>query len=164
MKDGETVEAYSSRLSKEVSDARKEAARYRTELRKLAGETTPGDDGLTDFQRLQKQVENLQQDLTSERQARSKEKVSTSLISALAEAGAVNPTLAIRLIDTQTDLELGADGLPTPESIVSAVAGLATKMPQIFGDVRGSGDGGAGNAFQPESQDFNAMLRARARR
>jgi hypothetical protein len=164
MKEGETLLQFAQRQAKEAGDTRKEAARYRTELRKLVGDNTPGDDGLTEYQRLQRQVEALNNDLTAERQARKADKVTTSLITGLAEAGAVNPGRAIRLIDIEQELELDQSGTPTPESVQAAIQKLAQDMPQIFNDVRGNADGGTGNLGNPDSNDINALFRARARR
>lgn len=163
-RDGETAEQFAQRLYQELSRTRKEAGNYRTQLRELKGDPEPGADGLTDYQRLQGQVTQLANALKAERDARKAEQVSTSLIAALADAGAVNPSRAIRLIDVSTELELGQDGQPTPESVQGAISRLTQEMPGIFNDVRGSGDGGAGNQGGYDPNDFNAQLRARARR
>lgn len=167
MKEGETLEAFVTRTNQELARTRREAAQYRTKVRELAGDPTQDAEGLTEFQRLQRQVEGLTNDLSAERNARKSERVSTALITALAEAGAVSPNRAMRLIDVSKELEIGQDGEPTPESVGEAVRKLAAEMPTIFGDVRGNGDGGAGNhgfGGATDPNDFNAAIRARARR
>lgn len=163
-KDGETIEAYATRMQSELTRARQDAGKYRTKLRDLTGEVDTGEDGLTEFQRLQKQFETLSGQLNDERNARKTEKISTAIISALAEAGAASPTRTMRLVDTSKELELDDSGTPTPESLGAMVAKLQQEMPTLFFDVRGSGDGFPGNSTTGEPSDFNAMIRARAGR
>jgi len=161
-KPGESIADYSARLTSELARARQDAGRYRTELRQYTGDDAKDEQGLTEFQRLQKQVETLGSQLTQEQSARKAERIQSSVITALADAGALNPSRAMRLIDTSTELELGQDGTPTPESVAGAIAKLKTDMPTIFADMRGSGDGGAGNQGAGDPQDFNALIRRRA--
>jgi len=161
-KPGESINDYSARLTTELERARKDAGRYRTELRQYTGDDAKDEQGLTEFQRLSKTVETLQSQLANEQSARKAEKATSSIIAALADAGAINPTRAMRLIDTSTELELGQDGTPTPESVAGAIAKLKADMPTVFADIRGSGDGGAGNQGAGDPQDFNALIRRRA--
>src|SRR6478736_376661 len=133
-KPGESINDYSARLTTELERARKDAGRYRTELRQYTGDDAKDEQGLTEFQRLSKTVETLQSQLANEQSARKAEKATSSIIAALADAGAINPTRAMRLIDTSTELELGQDGTPTPESVAGAIAKLKADMPTVFAD------------------------------
>jgi hypothetical protein len=159
---GESLADYVARINSELGRARGDAARYRTSLRKYEGDTQQDGEGQTEFQRLSKQFETLQRDLETERNARKADRLNSTLITALAEVGAVNPARAARLIDVDQELELGQDGTPTKESLAAAIANLQRDTPGIFKDVRGSGDGGAGNTGGVDPQDFNAAIRARA--
>lgn len=161
-REGESLADYATRLNTDLKSARQDAGRYRTQLRQFQGDDTKGDDGLTEFQRLQRQVETLSSDLVKERNDRKADRLGGALINALATAGAINPARAMRLIDVAKELELGQDGTPTADSMQGAIGKLKAEMPTIFTDVRGSGDGNAGNNGGADPNDFNAAIRARA--
>jgi hypothetical protein len=168
---GESLADYAARMTSELTRARQDAGRYRTELRKYQpAEGQQGAQGQqagaqgNDLSAITAEIATLKQELENERNARKSERTTTTLISALAQAGAVNPSRAARLIDTSTEVELAADGTPTPESVSAAIAKLKADTPGIFSDVRGSGDGGAGNIGQQAGTDFNDLIRQRARR
>lgn len=171
---GESLADYGRRMNAELVRARNDAGRYRTQLRQYEGDTSGNqgsgqqgqDQGAQQGQanpvaQLTTAVQTLQRELADERAARKAEQVTTTITNALAAAGAVNPGRAVRLIDT-TGLQAGSSGIPTTEAIAEAVDALKAEMPQIFGDVRGSGDGGAGNAGTGTPDDFNAQIRKRA--
>lgn len=175
---GESLADYAKRMNSELTRARSDAGKYRTRLRQYESEDAGGEGngqqanqgsenqqgqqaGANPLATLQATVSQLQRDLTNERNARKAERTTSSLTSALASAGASNAARAVRMIDT-SELQTSSDGTPTPESIEQAIEALRADMPQLFSDVRGSGDGGAGNAGGGEPDDFNAQLRKRA--
>ena len=162
IKQGETPTQWGQRMAKEASDARRDAGRYRTELRSKVGETTPGEDGKTEFQRLQDQLGNLQGELEQERSARKADKMQAQVITALAEAGAISPVRIVRLLEL-ADADIDTNGVVSPEALAYAISQLKSEMPQVFTDLRGTGDGGAGNQG-PTPIDFNDQIRQRARR
>lgn len=180
-KPGESLADYATRMTSELTRARQDAGKYRTRLRQYEGDGTD-DDGQTSGGQGQRQqgqqgnqgnqqqgqpdpmqarLDRLENELKTERAARKSERVTSSLTNALTSAGALNPARAVRLIDSDA-LQAGADGTPTQEAIDEAINALKAEMPTIFGDVRGSGDGGAGNAGGGEPDDFNAQIRRRA--
>jgi hypothetical protein len=162
MKEGETAEQYITRINAELARARADAGKYRTELRSKVGDTEPGEDGKTEFQRLQDQLGTLTKDLQAERQARKADKMQAQVVDALASAGAVSPARAARMLDI-ADADLSDDGTVAPEALQAAIFTLKSEMPQVFTDTRGNGDGGAGQqGGSAGTQDFNAMIRERA--
>lgn len=162
-KEGETLEAYATRMQKELTDARQDAGKYRTELRKFAGDDTKDEQGLTEFQRLQRQLETITKNLDETRQARKADRMQAQLVSALATAGAAEPDLTRQLLQI-ADEHIGQDGDIVPEAVNLAIVQLRQKMPQLFTDKRGNGDGGAGagEGGNDHSQDINWQIRARA--
>jgi hypothetical protein len=168
-------------MTSELTRARQDAGKYRTRLRQYEGEGAEADNqgsgtqgqgtqaqqgqqgqqGQTPLDTLSATVTRLERELQAERNERKAERITSSLTNALASAGAVNPARAARMI-VATELQAGSDGTPTQESIEAAIDALRADMPQIFTDVRGSGDGGAGNTGSGESDDFNAQIRRRA--
>lgn len=182
-KPGESLADYATRMTSELTRARQDAGKYRTRLRQYEGDGVDAEGQTSGGQGTQQQgqqggqgnqqqgqpdpvaarIERLERELANERNARKAERTTSSLTSALTNAGAVNPARAVRLIDSE-GLQVGSDGTPTPESVQEAIEALRLEMPQIFTDVRGSGDGGAGNAGAGEAEDFNAAIRRRASR
>lgn len=183
-KAGESLADYATRMTSELTRARQDAGKYRTRLRQYEGDgvdaegQTSGGQGTQNSQGqqggqgnqqgqgnqpdpVQARIDRLERELQAERNARKAERTTGSLTNALASAGAVNPARAVRLIDSEA-LQVGADGTPTQESVEAAIEALRAEMPQIFTDVRGSGDGGAGNAGAGDPDDFNAQIRRRA--
>lgn len=180
-KPGESLADYATRMTSELTRARQDAGKYRTRLRQYEGDGTDADGQTSGGQGNQQQgqqgnqgnqqqgqpdpmaarLERLERELATERAARKSERTTSSLTNALTNAGAVNPARAVRLIDSE-GLQVGSDGTPTQESVEAAIEALRAEMPQIFTDVRGSGDGGAGNAGGGEPDDFNAQIRRRA--
>lgn len=177
---GESLADYAKRMNSELTRARNDAGRYRTRLRQYEGDDQGADNqgsgsqgnqqqgqqGTQGNQQqgtnpLQERLDRLERELRDERNARKAERVTSSLTNALASAGAVNPARAVRLIDSDA-LQVGADGTLSPEVIEQAISDLRADMPQLFTDVRGSGDGGAGNAGAGDPDDFNAQIRRRA--
>lgn len=163
-KQGESPEAFAARVNSELERARTEAGRYRTELRKYQGDPQQGEDGLTEFQRLQRQNEAITKQLTELAQARKADKMQAQLVTALANAGAVQPELSMALLKIP-DEAIADDGTIDEASVLGAMAELKAKMPQIFTDTRGNGDGpaGGGGGGLDRSQDMNWQIRNRVR-
>ncbi len=166
---GETVQQYVDRLKGTLKSTNAEAAKWRNQVRALAGEEGAGNQGAQGAQHngvpneLDQRIATLERELNQERQARKGERLTTALTGALSTAGAVNVARAVMLIPP-TELVLDTSGAPTAESITAAISKLKAEMPMIFTDTVGNGDGGAGNAGAGEAEDFNAQIRRRAGR
>jgi hypothetical protein len=159
---GETLEAYVARQQSELERARADAGKYRTELRKYQGDDAKDAEGLTEFQRLQRQFETLNKDLTTERQARKADRMQAQLVSALASAGAADPALTRGLLQID-EAHIGEDGTVAEAAVNAAIAQLQLKLPQLFTDRRGNGDGpaGGGELGGTDPNDINRQIRQR---
>lgn len=172
---GESVKDYAERIHGALQTARKQAATYRNRLSQSGQSTDDDDDAGTGTgsgsqagqgqQRNQQgsddtRLARLEKALADERAARRTDRMTSQLTSALAKEGALNPDRALRLIDFD-ELNVSDDG--TIDDPLGAVRALKASDPYLFGDKRGSADGGAGMGSEP-SNDINAMIRAKARK
>lgn len=174
MLDGETLQQAWDRINGALATTRKQAAGYRQRLG--VGTEDGGQQQQSDNQQgngqgsgqQQQQAANspesariarLEAALLHEQGARRSEQIARQLTNALVAEGAINPELTLRMIDIET-LDVGDDGKIADAA--GAVRVLKSQMPQIFGDLRGAGDGGAGGFGSTAPLDFNAMIRRKA--
>jgi hypothetical protein len=169
---GETLEQAWQRVTGALSTSRKQAASYRTRLQSQ-GVTDPDNEdnaGSPAGQRTQSsgnsrndagnddRIARLENELRAEREARRGETTARQLLGALASEGALNPERAMRLIDTAR-LNVGDDG--SVDDPLGAVRELKASDPYLFGDRRGSADGGAGMGSDAPI-DLNTAIRRKA--
>jgi chromosome segregation ATPase len=150
----ETVDA--AALAAELREARKEAANYRTKLRKLEGQSAQQQQsGESEAETLKRQNEELQQQLAgllAERQERSTRE---AIATAAAKAGAIYPDKLYRLAD-DGDIELDEAG--NVRNATAVVNKLRQAYPALFRAV--SVDGGAGGGDKPlKVGGLNAFIR-----
>ena len=142
-------------LQRELAEARREAAKHRTDLRKLT------DAQLSETERLQRRVTEME----AEREAiaaREKERtIRFAALEAAAKLGFRDPELAVRLLDSDA-VETKDDG--TPRNVERLLADLLATAPYL-GRTGGTVDFGGGNRGQvPPGSDMNSLIRRAAGR
>lgn len=125
-------------LTKQIEDLRKEAAANRAKAKEAE------DSKLTETEKLQKQVTELNEKVQAAERERRQRTVADTVAAAAKKAGALYPETLHKLLD----LDLGEDGMPT--NLETAITKAKKDYPALFG-ASGSADGGAGRGKEPKS-------------
>ena len=142
-------------LQRELAEARREAAKHRTDLRKVT------DAQLSETERLQRRVTELE----AEREAiasREKERaVRFAALEAAAKLGFRDPDLAVRLIDPAA-VETKDDG--TPKNVERLLAEVLARSPYLGRPGASADFGGGQRRTAPAGTDMNSLIRRAAGR
>lgn len=116
-------------MRKELAEARREAAKYRTNLRKYEQEQqAKANESLTAEERYKAELATLQQKLAAAEQAAQDRLVRSAVVTAAAKAGFVDPDDAVALVDRGT-LEISEDG--TVAGVDDAIRAIAKTKPYL---------------------------------
>jgi hypothetical protein len=142
-------------LQRELAEARREAARHRTDLRKVT------DAQLSESERLQRRVTELE----AEREAittRDRERaIRLAGLEAAAKLGFRDPDLAVRLLD-QSAVEVRDDG--TPRNVERLLADVLARSPYLARPGAAADFGGGVRGAGPAGTDMNSLIRRAAGR
>jgi hypothetical protein len=142
-------------LQRELAEARREAAKYRTDLRKVT------DAQLSESERLQRRVAELEAERT-ETQARDRERaIRLAALEAAARLGFRDPDLAVRLVDP-TAVEVSDDG--SPKNVERLLADVLTRSPYLARPGAAADFGGGVRGAAPAGTDMNRLIRRAAGR
>jgi hypothetical protein len=142
-------------LQRELAEARREAAKHRTDLRKVT------DAQLSETERLQRRVTELEAEREELGKRERERSVRFAALEAAARLGFRDPELAVRLIDRDA-VEVRDDG--TPKNVERLLADLLGKAPYL-GRTGGTADFGGGNrGAVPPGSDMNSLIRRAAGR
>lgn len=144
---------------RERDDARREAARHRTELSRLqAAQRTAEQSQLTEAQRAEQRLIELEQENAQLRERETERELAASIREAAGRAGFRNPELAVRLID-RAAIEAGEDG--RPRNLLALTRAVLERDPYL---ARTTDFGGGDRGASPRGDDFNAIIRRAAGR
>ena len=116
-------------MRKELAEARREAAKYRTSLRKYEQEQqAKANESLTAEERYKAELATLQQRLATAEQAAQDRLVRSAVVTAAAKAGFVDPDDAVALVDRGA-LEISEDG--TVAGVDDAIRAIAKAKPYL---------------------------------
>jgi hypothetical protein len=142
-------------LQRELAEARREAAKHRTDLRRVT------DAQLSEAERLQRRVTELE----AEREqvlAREKDRaIRYAALEAAAKLGFRDPDLAIRLIDPSA-VETKDDG--TPKNVERLLADVLARSPYLGRTGVASDFGGGQRGASASGTDMNSLIRRAAGR
>jgi hypothetical protein len=150
-------------LRRELEEARRLAARDRTERRKLEEAIKATEDAkLPEQERLQRRLADLERQASSHEQERRDWQVREAVTRSASKLGYADPVDAFALLD-RSALEFADDG--TPKNTDRLLADLLRAKPYLAGGTRPMGSFDGGVRGQPaKGQDMNAVLRAAAGR
>jgi hypothetical protein len=150
-------------LRRELEEARRLAARDRTERRKLEEAIKATEDAkLPEQERLQRRLADLERQASSHEQERRDWQVREAVTRSASKLGYADPVDAFALLD-RSALEFADDG--TPKNTDRLLADLLRAKPYLAGGARPMGSFDGGVRGQPaKGQDMNAVLRAAAGR
>jgi hypothetical protein len=150
-------------LRRELEEARRLAARDRTERRKLEEAIKATEDAkLPEQERLQRRLADLERQASSHEQERRDWQVREAVTQSASKLGYADPVDAFALLD-RSALEFADDG--TPKNTDRLLADLLRAKPYLAGGTRPMGSFDGGVRGQPaKGQDMNAVLRAAAGR
>lgn len=132
------TESRIAELTKQIEDLRKESAAHRTKAKEAE------DSKLSETEKLQKQIAELTEKVSSAETERRQRTVADQVSAAGKKAGALYPDTLHKILD----LELGDDGMP--KNLDSAIAKARKDYPAMFG-AAGSADGGTGRGQAPKT-------------
>ena len=116
-------------MRKELAEARREAAKYRTNLRKYEQEQqAKANESLTAEERYKAELATLQQKLAAAEHAAQDRLVRSSVVTAAAKAGFVDPDDAVALVDRGA-LEISEDGAVA--GVDDAIRAIAKAKPYL---------------------------------
>jgi hypothetical protein len=142
-------------LQRELAEARREAAKHRTDLRKVT------DAQLSESERLQRRVTELE----AEREAiatRDRERaIRLAALEAAARLGFRDPDLAVRLVDPAS-VETKDDG--TPRNVERLLAEVLARSPYLGRPGASADFGGGQRGTGPSGTDMNSLIRRAAGR
>jgi hypothetical protein len=142
-------------LQRELAEARREAAKHRTDLRKVT------DAQLSESERLQRRVTELE----AEREAiasRDRERaIRLAALEAAARLGFRDPDLAVRLVDPSA-VDLSDDG--TPKNVERLLAEVIARSPYLGRPGASADFGGGQRGTGPSGTDMNSLIRRAAGR
>jgi hypothetical protein len=150
-------------LRRELEEARRLAARDRTERRRLEEAIKATEDAkLPEQERLQRRLADLERQASSHEQERRDWQVREAVTRSASKLGYADPVDAFALLD-RSALEFADDG--TPKNTDRLLADLLRAKPYLAGGTRPMGSFDGGVRGQPaKGQDMNAVLRAAAGR
>jgi hypothetical protein len=142
-------------LQRELAEARREAAKHRTDLRRVT------DAQLTETERLQRRVTELE----AEREAiatREKERaVRFAALEAATKLGFRDPDLAVRLVDPAA-VETKDDG--TPKNVEKLLSEVLARSPYLGRSGVAPDFGGGNRGATASGTDMNSLIRRAAGR
>ena len=142
-------------LQRELAEARREAAKYRTDLRKAT------DAQLSESERLQRRVTELEAE-RAESAARDRERaIRLAALEAAAKLGFRDPDLAVRLVDPSA-VEVSDDG--TPKNVERLLTDVLTRSPYLARPGAAADFGGGVRGSGPAGTDMNRLIRRAAGR
>jgi len=142
-------------LQRELAEARREAAKHRTDLWKVT------DAQLSESERLQRRVTELEQE-RQEAQARDRDRaIRLSALEAAARLGFRDPDLAVRLIDPSA-VEVRDDG--TPRNVERLLSEVLARSPYLARPGASADFGGGNRGAGPAGTDMNSLIRRAAGR
>jgi hypothetical protein len=142
-------------LQRELAEARREAAKYRTDLRKVT------DAQLSESERLQRRVTELEQE-RAESAARDRERaIRLAALEAAAKLGFRDPDLAVRLVDP-TAVEVSDEG--TPRNVERLLTDVLARSPYLARPGAPADFGGGVRGSAPAGTDMNRLIRRAAGR
>lgn len=156
-----TVDA--TQLRKELDEARREAARYRTEAKKLADVQKAADEAaLPERERFEKRVGELTQQIEALKSQLHEERGKGAVVNAASSMGFAKPEQAYALLTYDRSLEFDDEGRPT--NVDAALKALLKDNPNLastFARASGSADqGNKGSA--PAARGMNELIRQSA--
>jgi hypothetical protein len=155
------LRAYAAKVQKDAEDARREAASYRTRATTAEQKVTEAERAsMTEAQRVQADLEAANgRAQTLEAQVRDLT-TGAATREALSAAGAINAMTAFKTLDL-TKVETDDQGVPKPESLAAAIAGLKTSDPYLFrrGATTDAGAGGGQGGAPEGGSSINDFLR-----
>lgn len=150
---GEGTEPDLATIQRELKDARREAAGYRTRLKAFE------DKDKTESEKATERIAELERDLAEARTSIQANRLQTAAFSAARKLGFRNPDLAYRLVSV-ADVEF--DDAGQPKNIERLLDGIAKADPYLVNGTTDSGLGPRGSAAP--SVDMNASIRRAAGR
>jgi hypothetical protein len=142
-------------LQRELAEARREAAKYRTDLRKVT------DAQLSESERLQRRVTELEQE-RAESAARDRERaIGLAALEAAGRLGFRDPDLAVRLVDPSA-VEVSDDG--SPKNVERLLADVLARSPYLARPGTAADFGGGVRGSGPSGTDMNRLIRRAAGR
>ncbi len=142
-------------LQRELAEARREAAKHRTDLRRFS------DAQLTETERLQRRVTELEQERAASA-ARDRERaIRLAALEAAARLGFRDPDLAVRLVDPAA-VETKDDG--TPKNVERLLADVLARSPYLGRAGAGADFGGGQRGASTSGTDMNSLIRRAAGR
>ena len=142
-------------LQRELAEARREAAKYRTDLRKVT------DAQLTESERLQRRVTELEQEREATSVRDRERAIRLAALEAAARLGFRDPDLAVRLVDP-TAVEVSDDG--TPKNVERLLADVLARSPYLARPGASADFGGGTRGAGPAGTDMNHLIRRAAGR
>lgn len=144
----------------ELAALRKEAAKYRRELRTAQEKLREHEQAqLSETERLQQRVKELEGEVESARTQAKRATLRSTVAASAQKLGFLNPSVAHRLIDDEA-IEWDGD---QPKNLEALLRDLLRSDPYLAR--AGSADGGEGRrGDQGGAQDMNALLRSAAGR
>lgn len=150
-------------LARELADARREAAKYRTENQRLAGAAKKAEEALLPEQeRLQRRVTELEAATAAHERERADWQTRDAVGRAALRLGFRDPVDAFALLDRE---QLDLDDKGKPKNVDRLLTELLNAKPYLGGTARpqGSADGGSRGAA-PAGNSMNDVLRRAAGR
>ncbi len=159
----DTVDA--TQIQRELSEARREAARYRTEAKKLADEKRSADEAaLPERERFEKRVGELTQQIEELRGQLREERGKGAVVNAASAMGFAKPEQAYALVMYERSLDFDDDGRPTNvEAALKALLKDNSNLASAAVRASGSVDQGS-RGTTPVVNDMNTILRRAAGR
>lgn len=148
-------------LRRELEEARRETAKYRTEARKLSEAQKAAEDAkLTEDQRLAKRVQELEAERTQLIAERQERTVRLAAVEAATRLGFRSPDLAFRLLD-QSAIEFKDDG--SPRNVERLLKDILEREPYLAKSAAPDYGGGNRGATPLKTDNVNDLLRAAVR-
>ena len=142
-------------LQRELAEARREAAKHRTDLRKVT------DAQLTETERLQRRVTELEQEREAIASRDRERAIRLAALEAAARLGFRDPDLAVRLVDASA-VETRDDG--TPKNVERLLADVLARSPYLGRPSTAADFGGGQRGAGPAGTDMNSLIRRAAGR
>jgi hypothetical protein len=142
-------------LQRELAEARREAAKHRTDLRRFT------DAQLSETERLQRRVTELEQEREAIASRDRERAIRLAALEAAARLGFRDPDLAVRLVDPSA-VEVRDDG--TPRNVERLLAEVLARSPYLARPGASADFGGGQRGTAPAGTDMNSLIRRAAGR